>query len=111
MQGQQPLYPGAPPPGSYPQQQYYQAYPAYPPYPLPQETKSSGNGFFGPFVWVAVGVVMATIYQKVTSFFQGGPQAAQARMMSWVRHFIFYCISSADASLVLCRCTTITHLP
>ena len=37
------------------------------------------------FIWVGVGVLVAFVYGKVSSFFQGGPQAAQARMMSWVR--------------------------
>jgi hypothetical protein len=102
VQGQQHLYPGAlpPPPQAYPQQQqYYQAYPAYPPYPIPQQETKSGGGFFSPFIWIGVGIVAATIYQKVTSFFQGGPQAAQARMMSWVcLHSCFTDASKQQAS-------------
>ncbi len=81
VQAQQPGYPGPPPP--YSQQQYYQAYPSYPPYPVPQQETKAGGTWFGPFIWVAVGAVIATVYQKVTSFI-ANPQAAQARMMSWV---------------------------
>ncbi|CAL8464572.1 g4107 [Coccomyxa elongata] len=79
-EAQQPGYPGPPPP--YSQQQYYQAYPSYPPYPVPQQETKAGGTWFGPFIWVAVGAVIATVYQKVTSFI-ANPQAAQARMMSW----------------------------
>ncbi|KAK9904988.1 hypothetical protein WJX75_007232 [Coccomyxa subellipsoidea] len=77
---QQPGYPGPPP--SYQQQQYYQAYPSYPPYPIPQQEAKAGGSWFGPFIWIAIGAVLATVYTKVTSFLQN-PQAAQARMMSW----------------------------
>ncbi|EIE19155.1 hypothetical protein COCSUDRAFT_59638 [Coccomyxa subellipsoidea C-169] len=77
---EQPGYPGPPP--MYPQQQYYQGYPSYPPYPAPQQEARSGGSWFGPFIWIAIGAVLATIYTKVTSFMQN-PQAAQARMMSW----------------------------
>lgn len=95
MQTQQPGYPGPPP--MYPQQQYYQGYPSYPPYPAPQQEARSGGSWFGPFIWIAIGAVLATIYTKVTSFMQN-PQAAQARMMSWVsaaplfkHRFVQYC--------------------
>lgn len=50
---------------------------------MPQQETKSGGTWFGPFIWVAVGAVIATVYQKVTSFI-ANPQAAQARMMSWV---------------------------
>ena len=76
---QQQGYPGAPPP----YQQYYQGYPSYPPYPYPQQ-KSSGGGL--PFyVWIGVGALVMWAYSKISGLVRGGPQAAQAKMMSWVR--------------------------
>ncbi len=77
---QQQAYPGAPPP----YQQYYQGYPNYPPYPYPQQQKSSGGGL--PFyVWIGVGALVMWGYSKISGLVRGGPQAAQAKMMSWVR--------------------------
>ena len=76
---QQQGYPGAPPP----YQQYYQGYPSYPPYPYPQQQKSSGGGL--PFyVWIGVGALVMWAYSKISGLVRGGPQAAQAKMMSWV---------------------------
>ena len=77
---QQQSFPEGPPP--YQQQQYYQGYPSYPPYPYPQQ-KSSGGGL--PFyVWIGVGALVMWAYSKISSLVRGGPQAAQAKMMSWV---------------------------
>ncbi|CAL5224675.1 g7398 [Coccomyxa viridis] len=75
---EQQAYPGAPPP----YQQYYQGYPNYPPYPYPQQQKSSGGGL--PFyVWIGVGALVMWGYSKISGLVRGGPQAAQAKMMSW----------------------------
>lgn len=80
--------PGAPPP----YQQYYQGYPSYPPYPLPQQ-KASGGGL--PFyVWIGVGALVMWAYSKVSGLVRGGPQAAQAKMMSWVSFCLNYIQSS-----------------
>ena len=78
---QQPGYPGGPPP----YQQYYQGYPSYPSYPYPQQ-KSSGGGV--PFyIWIGVGALVMWAYSKISNLVRGGPQAAQAKMMSWVGIF------------------------
>ena len=81
----------APPPPSY--QQYYQAYPPpYPPLPPPEPAQAAGG--VPAFVWVGVGVLLALVWGKVSSFlaiFRGGAGGgggggnAQEKMMGWVR--------------------------
>ena len=75
---QQQGYPGAPPP----YQQYYQGYPSYSPYPYPQQKSASGGLPF--YVWIGVGALVMWAYSKISGLVRGGPQAAQAKMMSWV---------------------------
>ena len=77
---QQQSFPEAPPP--YQQQQYYQGYPSYPPYPYPQQKSSAGGLPF--YVWIGVGALVMWAYSKISGLIRGGPQAAQAKMMSWV---------------------------
>jgi len=91
---QQQGYPGAPPPY---QGQYYQGYPSYPPYPYPQQ-KSSGGGL--PFyVWIGVGALVMWGYSKISGLVRGGPQAAQAKMMSWVRHSSISTVAGMNPAL------------
>lgn len=59
-----PIVPPPPPPYGAPQSQYYQAYP--PPYGYPPpvvETKSGGG--IPAFVWIGVGILIATAWSKV----------------------------------------------
>ncbi|CAK0787556.1 hypothetical protein CVIRNUC_010778 [Coccomyxa viridis] len=81
--GQDPIeqqsFPDGPPP--YQQQQYYQGYPSYPPYPYPQQKSSAGGLPF--YVWIGVGALVMWAYSKISGLIRGGPQAAQAKMMSW----------------------------
>eukprot|EP00884_Botryococcus_braunii_P019871 jgi/Botrbrau1/6568/Bobra.40_2s0032.1 len=73
-------YPVVPPPPPYgaPQPQYYQGYP--PPYAYPPPAAESKGGGIPTFVWIGVGILIATAWGKVTSFFSGGPGGAQDKM-------------------------------
>lgn len=84
--------PAPPPPPSPPSyQQYYQAYPPpYPPLPPPEPAQAAGG--VPAFVWVGVGVLLAFVWGKVSSFLSifrggagGGGGNAQEKMMGWVR--------------------------
>lgn len=77
---QAPRYPGPPPPLS-PQELYYQQYQAFPPYPtqVPQQ-QAQASGGVPAYVWVGVGVILAIIYNKVTSFFSNPAKMQEMAM-------------------------------
>ena len=96
---QQQSFPDGPPP--YQQQQYYQGYPSYPPYPYPQQKSSAGGLPF--YVWIGVGALVMWAYSKISGLIRGGPQAAQAKMMSWVSR-LWVPLSCMHCSCVISSC-------